>query len=116
MRHPLNYCPNFNVFKLNYYLQTTFLIVPLTLHIIRLLQLQVLFCDDNEKQEVVADFLSSATIIEKAPIPRGSRPCGRGVLQTRPGSSARPCKTRPKVYQFYLYVYGNVQGFIHKHT
>ena len=43
--------------------------MPLTLHIIRLLQLQVLFCDDNEKQEVVADFLSSATIIEKAPIP-----------------------------------------------
>ena len=69
MRHPLNYCPNFNVFKLNCYLQTIFLIVPLTLDIIRLRQLRVLCCDDDEKQEVVADFLSSATIIEKAPIP-----------------------------------------------
>ena len=69
MRHPLNYCPNFNVFKLNCYLQTIFLIVPLTLDIIRLHQLRVLCCDDDEKQKVVADFLSSATIIEKAPIP-----------------------------------------------
>ena len=56
MRHPLIYCPNYNVFKLNCYLQTIFLIVPLTLHIIRLLQLRVLFCDDDDKQEMVADF------------------------------------------------------------